>query len=402
MKLRADLALLPLDDEVVAFSEETQHLLGLNAPAAHVVQRVEAGAPLSAIAQELAESGMIPAEEAASWIATTLDALRSHGMLADSPLPERRVSAQIRAHQEGQARRVAQMPPYSPVKAVTERRYRLLNSVALMRFALVRQAKAVDAALGHLADTGSSEPTVLIEVNASIFGERRSVRSDIYCDKDPVDFTTGLHRLAPTAKSLLCRVAVDRHPFLFYIHAGVVGRGNRCILLPAAAGSGKSSLTAALVQSGYRYLSDEVAPIEPTTFRVTPVPLAMCVKSTGWEVMRRYFPDIMAYRDHQRIDGKFVRYIPPAPGNMQTNSAPVSHVVFPRYVADAATEIRPIARSTALRRLMSECWANGHLDRANVTELVRWIGQIDCYELTFASLERAVDLIKQIAPLEPA
>ena len=41
-------------------------------------------------------------------------------------------------------------------------------------------------------------------------------------------------------------------------------------LLPAAAGSGKSSLTAALVHSGLGYYSDEVALIEPGTFLVCP------------------------------------------------------------------------------------------------------------------------------------
>ena len=222
MKLRSDLAFLPLDDEVVAFSEETQHLLGLNASAAHVAQRVAAGVPFSAIERELAENGMTSAEDAANWITVTLDALRTHGMLADAPLPEPGVSAELRSRQEEQARRIAAMPAYSPVEAVAERRYRLLDSVALMRFAMAEQAEAADAALGHLAVADSVAPTVLIEVHASILG--RSVRSNIYCDHVPVEFATGLHRLAPAVKSVMWKLATDRYPFLFYIHAGVVGR----------------------------------------------------------------------------------------------------------------------------------------------------------------------------------
>jgi hypothetical protein len=290
------------------------------------------------------------------------------------------------------------MPPYSPVQAAAERRYRLLDCVALMRFAAPGQAEAVDAALGHLATADSAEPAVVIEIQALILGSRGSVRSNIYCDGRPVDFTTGLHRLAPTVKSLLWKLAIDRYEFLFYIHSGVVGTGDRCVLLPAAAGSGKSSLTAALVHRGYRYLSDEVALIEPKTFRVPPVPLAVCVKDTAWQLMSRYFPNLRALMGHQRGDGKRVRYVPPVPSTIQVEGALVSHIVFPRYDAAATTEIRPIARSVALRRLMSECWACGHLDRTNVTELVRWIGHIDCYDLTFSSLEKAADLVQQVAP----
>jgi hypothetical protein len=401
MRLRPDLSFLPLDDEVVVFSEEAQSLLELNASAAYIAEQATAGTPPSIIARELANNGTTSLEEAANWVTATLEALRSHGMAADGSLPESSVSAELQLEQDQQARRIAMMPPYSPVAAVAERRYRLLDTVALMRFAMVGQAEAVDAVFGHLATESSAEPTLLVEIHASVGGgSLGTVRSYIYCDGSPVEFTTGLHRLAPVVKSLLWSLAVTRYDFLFYIHAGAVGRGDKCILLPAAAGSGKSSLTAALVHRGYRYLSDEVALIEPATFRVPPVPLALCVKSTGWRVMLRYFPDLRARMSHERTDGKLVRYIPPAASTIQVASALVSHIVFPRYVAGAATELRPITRSVALRRLMSECWARGHLDRENVTELIRWIGQIDCYELTFASLARAADLIAQVAPVE--
>lgn len=402
MRLRPDLTFLPLDDEVVVFSEQSQSLVGLNASAARIAQRVKAGAPLSEIASELTGNGVSSDEEAASWITTTLEALRSHGMAVDGPIPEPAVSAELLLQQQAQAQRIAAMPPYSPVDAVAERRYRLLGSTVLMRFAMAAQAEAVDSALGHLAVADSAEPTNLVEIQASVFGSRASVRSYIYRDQSPVEFTTGLYRLAPAVKSLFWALAVERHPFQFYIHAGVVGSGDRCILLPAAAGSGKSSLTAALVHRGYRYLSDEVALIEPTTFRVPPVPLAVCVKSTGWEVMSRYFPRLRARMGHERMDGKLVRYVPPDPGSIQPTSALVSHIVFPRYDGKAATEMRPIARSEALRRLMSECLACGRLDRANVAELIRWIGTIDCYELPFASLETAADLVEQVAPLPSA
>lgn len=398
MRLRSDLAFLPLDDEVVVFSEETQSLVGLNASAAYIAEQVKAGTPPSSIARELAKTGVTSAEEARNWIAATLEALRSHGMATDGSLPESSASAEIESQE--QAHRIAKMPPYSPVEAVAERRYRLLDTVALMRFAMVGQAEAVDAALGHLAVGGSSEPTISVEVHATILGNRGSVRSYIYCDARPVQFTTGLQRLAPPVKTLLWEQAIEHYDFLFYIHAGVVGTGDRCVLLPAAAGSGKSSLTAALVHRGYRYLSDEVALIKPVTFLVPPVPLAVCLKSTGWDVMSRYFPHIGELMRHQRFDSKVVRYVPPARAAMQQSDAHVSHIVFPRYDANAATEIRPIARSAALRRMMKECWACGRLDRTNVTELIRWIARIDCYELSFASLEDAADLVEQVAPLQ--
>ena len=172
-----------------------------------------------------------------------------------------------------------------------------------------------------------------------------------------------------------------------------------CVLLPAAAGSGKSSLTAALTHSGFEYFSDEVALIEPDTFHVPRVPLALCVKSTGWDVIAEYYPRILHLPTHIRADGKLVRYLRAIAVNAasQPGSAPVSHVIFPRYDKDKATEIRSITRAEALQRLTGECVAvRRRLKRDDAEGLAHWMAGIDCYALSFSSLAAAVDLVRQI------
>ena len=93
-RLRSDLSFLPLDDEIVVFSEETQSLVGLNVSAAYIAQQLKAGTPSSKIAHELARNGTTTVAEAESWIATTLDALRLHGMAADEAPRQSSASAQ--------------------------------------------------------------------------------------------------------------------------------------------------------------------------------------------------------------------------------------------------------------------------------------------------------------------
>ena len=168
----------------------------------------------------------------------------------------------------------------------------------------------------------------------------------------------------------------------------------RIITLGGMPGSGKSSLTAMLVHEGFRYFSDEVALIERTTFQVAPVPLAFCAKDTGWDLMARYYPEILTRPTHRRNDGKIVRYFAPPVAALQQTSAPVSHIIFPRYVKDAPTELEPVARPEAVRRLMEECMSlRQRLTNDNVQALLGWIGGIDCYALTFSSLERAAELV---------
>jgi hypothetical protein len=75
---------------------------------------------------------------------------------------------------------------------------------------------------------------------------------------------------------------------------------------------------------------------------------------------------------------------------------PVRHIIFPRYEQDARNRLERVKRAEALGRLMGECYAlRQRLDHKNVRELVSWIAGIECYELTFSSLETAVQLVME-------
>jgi hypothetical protein len=288
------------------------------------------------------------------------------------------------------------MPPYQPAEKAIERRYRLLQTKALIRFAHPAQRRLVDAVFGHLAtDEDFGTPDVVFEIQAVKRDEGRHLRSFIYRDGVPIAQPPNLSRLAPVVKGALWQTAVNAYDFLFYLHAGVVGTGESCVLLPAAPGGGKSSMTTALIHAGFQYFSDEVALVQRGSLLVPPMPLAICSKSTGWEVMARYYPNIEDLPMHGRADGKMVRYIPPPENAGRHAPAPVSHIVFPRYQAGAATELVSISRSDALARLMAECLAlREPLNQAVAQQLVAWIAGIDCYSLTFSSLDDAVALVR--------
>lgn len=391
MRLRADLALLALGDEAVAFSEEAQCLLGLNASAAQIVRELQRGSRAAELSPVLSARGLAPPDQAGRWVETMLDALNAHGMLADSP--PMAASEARRLAEADRAAATADMPAYVPFEAALERRYRLLDTCALVRFGSRTQVRMVNSVLGHLAVADDSAHDVIVDLAATTL-EDRNLRSDVYRDTMPMGFAPRLSFLAPLLKSVLWESAVNRHDFLFDIHAGVVGNGTSCVLFPAAPGSGKSSLVTALTHRGFQYFSDEVALIEPDTFLVPALPLAMCIKEPGWSVISRYYPQIADLPTHRRADGKVVRYIAPPKEATTQAPLPVSHIIFPNHEENAPTELRPVTRSEALTRLMAECLAlRQRLDRRNVAALLRWIEGIEAYALTFSSLEAAAELV---------
>lgn len=56
------------------------------------------------------------------------------------------------------------------------------------------------------------------------------------------------------------------------IHGGVAAADGQAVVVCGESGTGKSTLTAALVMNGWQYLTDEVAVIHPSTHSITPYP----------------------------------------------------------------------------------------------------------------------------------
>ena len=382
-----ELLLLPLDGETIAFSESTQHLFRLNPTAALVLEKLQKGQDVSEVARVLAAEGA-PPEQAVEWVDATLAALKEQLRVEPASAP-------------AELDDISDVRPYTSLNPKTEQRYRLLETCVLIRYEAWAQKRLVDLVLGHLATDEPCEPTVIIELKAEHLPHYR-MRSDVYRDGIPIGSARGLSFLGPIVKGAIWQSAVNSHDFLLYIHAGVVGNGRSCMLLPAAAGSGKSSLTVALVHRGLQYFSDEVALVEPETFDVLPMPLATAVKQPAWELMARYRPDLESLPIHVRTDSKVLRYLQPRADAVAPSPLGVSHMVFPTYRQGVETRIVPLHRAEALGRLMDQCLGlRRRLDGRTVRAILTWMQGIDCYELTHSSLEGAVDAIVETTRFQP-
>jgi len=260
----------------------------------------------------------------------------------------------------------------------------LLGMRFLVQFTESAQAAAADTVLAHLVCL-SREADVVLQV----FKKDEQI---VLCHEGKVcGCCRSIRELAPLLKEQIWIMAVNRHEFFLGIHAGVVGGPSGALLLPGDPGSGKSTLTAALVHAGFRYFSDEMALIR-NDFRVSPLPLSLCIKDTGLTVLTSRFPALQQLPIHDRADGKRVAYLPPPDVLALDDAASVQAVLFPRYRAGAPTQCRSIAKATALQRLMKQCLVvRGRLDVARVRALVDWIETVTCCELESGSLSDAVD-----------
>ena len=193
-------------------------------------------------------------------------------------------------------------------------------------------------------------------------------------------------------------ISAKCHQYLT-LHAAVLERGGRAIVLPAPSGSGKSTLCAGLAYRGWRLLSDELTLIEPASGRIVPVPRPVSLKNASIDVIKGFAPEALfseVCRDttkgsvaHCRAPGEAIPRAlePAAPG----------WVVLPRYQAGAETELRPLSKPQAVMRLI-DCAFNFNIHRhAGFAALCQLVDQSDCYEFSYSRLDEAVQLFAQLA-----
>lgn len=454
-----DVSLHTLDGQGVFFTRSRQELYIFNTPATFIWLAVEDGLTAEAIVQEYAQAFGLAEADAVGQVQNMLVTWQRQGYLWTGAFPETEaldfntalgrllINPVLRSEFVRAPLRVAELMPISPEDRVSllalnledleaqaknlsskrlSRRHRawsrfkasaqyadpgehsglgradgpeyhcrLLDTHFSVRTAPSLPAGEIGRLLGHLnRDLDHQAKVVELEV-LQANGQIVLLEEGL-----PPRQSSSLENTVPMIHAALRRTAVNRHDFMLQIHAGVVARHGVCTLLPAQAGSGKTTLTAALISNGYQYFSDEIALIEMPGFRVRPFPISLTVKPGSINALGRLYPELARLPSHVREDGITVRYLSPAleslPASLDEATA-VRRIIFPRYDADAETTLRPLAKADALQRLLDECLVIPLLlEQAGISELVRLFEHVACYELVISNLETAVRAIDDL------
>jgi HprK-related kinase A len=181
------------------------------------------------------------------------------------------------------------------------------------------------------------------------------------------------------------------HQYLI-LHAAVVERNNRAILLPALPGSGKSTLCAALINRGWRLMSDEFGLFDFNRHCLMPFPRPISLKNESIEVIRRFAPEAVLGPLFPKTRKGTVAHLrsPDASVQRMHETAPPAWVIFPKFSAGARLSLRTIPQSQAFLRLAHNSF-NYSITGADgfqaVGEIIR---SSACYDLAYGDLDEAV------------
>ncbi|MGH2572272.1 MAG: hypothetical protein ACRDGU_02090 [Actinomycetota bacterium] len=190
--------------------------------------------------------------------------------------------------------------------------------------------------------------------------------------------------------------AVERTAHLA-VHAGAASWKGRTVLLPAPPDSGKTTLTAALTQAGFDFLTDEAALIDAHTSLVHPFPRPLILDEGSVDAL----PGLRARLPVGRGDFSLQYRYHLTPEDLRPGAlggpSPIRWVLAPRYDSGRPTALEPITSAEGLVLLARNSFNFPRLGSPALGVLERVVRGAECFRLHIGDLEAAVRLVLDVA-----
>lgn len=176
-----------------------------------------------------------------------------------------------------------------------------------------------------------------------------------------------------------------------FLHAAVLERDGRALILPAPSASGKSTLCAALAWRGWRLFSDEMAIFDFDSGDLRPNPRPVSLKNAAIDVVRAIEPRASISRTYRGTPKGDVAYMrPPATAVTRAlETAAPSLVVTPKYVAGAPTEIVRLQGREAFELLTANSVNYATMLRWGFDRIVGTVERCIVCRMTYSDLDAA-------------
>ncbi len=207
---------------------------------------------------------------------------------------------------------------------------------------------------------------------------------------DKVEYFTG------GVRQLMYSILYNRgyNDWMSMLHASGIISNNRAILFSAAAGSGKSTISAILKAKGFGYLSDDFIATDDAG-NAFAFPAAISIKEGSIKVLSEYYPELLTNETKTTFIGKSVKYI--TVFNIFDESekgTPVEAFVFVKFSKTDKYVFEEVDKKEALQLLLKETWVNPKPEI--VTSFFNWVERTPFYKLNYSETSQALDAVNEI------
>lgn len=396
---RRSILSISLDDEQLLFNPTTQDFILLNPTSAIIWQGLCEGFSVKEIVGKLARATGLSDEKLSYDIAPIITQWTRLGL---SGTQKAKFNKEMDGHSESPEKSIP-IPDMAQV-IVPEGRFRYAFTLADTSFVLSLDDESVYQSIREHTRQFSAPDIETPDIETADITFRLATHQDgyalIYADK-VVDACNRREKIIPMLHASMMMAAYRRSNCMIGLHAASVTFWGHTILMPAPAGSGKSTLVAGLMNSGFRFGADDLVLLDETPGHIRPVPTSIGVKSGSWPVLEPLFPELGRNAIHLREDGRKIKYLVPEKKQLLKPSAGkpqvINCIVYPSYGTKEKNLIQPVTPAQSLVLLSKAGFdINRKLTEQNVTGLVEWIKQIPSFRLSFSQLDASVELLKKL------
>ncbi|MCL4531835.1 MAG: hypothetical protein M1582_01350 [Actinobacteria bacterium] len=223
----------------------------------------------------------------------------------------------------------------------------------------------------------------------------------LYEDGREVSVVASSENAVAQLEMLVNAAAVASFAGYLLIHAGMVATPSGGVMIPAASGAGKSTLVAALSLSGFDYLSDEVAVLEPESLAALPFPKAICLKDGGLKKLAASFDAPAPLVHAVRAGGEALHYVAVPNHPAPERRTRVRYIVLPFRQTGSRATLTPFSRAVTLAELARNSLNLPRHGASGVEVLAQLVEQAECFTLTYEDLRDAVGVISELVGLAP-
>ncbi|HSV52524.1 MAG TPA: HprK-related kinase A, partial [Burkholderiaceae bacterium] len=197
-------------------------------------------------------------------------------------------------------------------------------------------------------------------------------------------------------------VTSNAHQYLIF-HSAVLAKNDLAVVLPAPPGSGKSTLCAALMLSGWRLLSDELALLRPETGKLTPFVRPVSLKNASIPLIADRFAEAVFTKSvHETMKGT-VAHLQPTSASLADNTKPATPqwLIFPKYAAGQSLSLEPLEKAAAAVELAKNAFNLPAQGVRGFHALVDMVQASQCFRMGYSSLDDAIRQFDALASAGP-